>query len=85
MSAITETPSFSVEIEGKVKTFKTRAEAVEALAKIELAAAARAYVEARGYTGKNAEGKFNIVLDFLAYNAGTAEVAPAVEAGPETF
>jgi hypothetical protein len=80
---ITATQTFSVEINGKVKRFNTLAEATEAVAKIELAATARAYVEARGYEGKNAEGKFNVVLDFLAYNAAAASATPAVD--PEAF
>lgn len=82
---ITESKSYTVEINGKMKKFDTLTEATEAVAKIELAATAQAYVDARGLSGKDAKGKFNVVLDFLAYNAAAATATPSEPADPEKF
>jgi hypothetical protein len=77
VSKIKSKQMFTVEIpgkDGKIKevTFGSEREALEALAKVELAAKAQAYVDARGLTGKDAAGKFNVVLDYLAYEAGNS-------------
>lgn len=82
---IVESKSYTVEINGKMKKFDSLAEATEAVAKIELAATAQAYVDARGLTGKDAKGKFNVVLDFLAYNAAAAATPVEPAADPEKF
>jgi hypothetical protein len=84
MSSIQSVTKYTVLIGDKEKTFNTEAEAVAALAKVEMAGVAQAYVdqmtdkEGKPLSDKDKKGKYNVVLDYLAYNATLA-------ADPEAF
>lgn len=73
---------FSVEIDGKEKEFNTEAEALAALAKVQLCGKAKAYVdsltdkEGKPLGDKDKKGKYNVVLDYIAYEASLT-AAPA--------
>jgi len=62
---------FAIELEGNIKLFGTLAEAQEALSAAQNGAEqlqiAREYAEARGLRGKNAQGKINVIVDFLRW------------------
>lgn len=68
---------FAIETEKGIKTFDSRGEAeAEAmmLAKgAEFEAKAVAFCEACGVEGKNAKGKMNVIVSFLAWEAGRSE------------
>lgn len=80
---------YLVEINGKDVEFGSEQEALAALAKVQFAGRARAYVdqlkdkEGNPIAEKNKEGKFNVVLDFIAYEASLS-AAPAAEAAEPT-
>ena len=84
MSPIQSVTKYTVMIGEKEKTFNTEAEAVAALAKIEMAGEAQAYVDqltgkdGQPLSDKDKKGKFNVVLDYLAYKA-------TVSVDPEAF
>lgn len=69
---------YMAEIDGNIVTFNFRSEAETAVAlalgKEEMTARAAAYCEARNLTGRNAVGKTNCILDFLAYEATLEDV-----------
>jgi len=79
---------FIVTIDGKEKEFNTEAEAVQALAKVELASKAKAYVdqltdkEGKPLGDKDKKGKYNVVLDYIAYEASLS-AAPVSETAKE--
>ena len=60
-----------IEVEGKVQTFDTEALANAAVSILEngaeFLAEATAYTEFKGLEGKNAQGKINVLLDYLAW------------------
>lgn len=74
---------FAVTIDGKEKEFNTEAEALAALAKVELAGKAKAYVdsltdkEGKPLGDKDKKGKYNVVLDYIAYEASLNAAKPA--------
>lgn len=95
MSGIKSVTKYTVSIpvgkEGKIKevTFNSEREALEALAKVELAGKAQAYVaqlkdkDGAALGEKDQKGKYNVILAYLAYEAATAEpVESAVVAAP---
>lgn len=67
---------YMAEIEGNIVTFEDRSEAETAVAlalgKEEMTARAAAYCTARKLEGRNAVGKTNTILDFLAFEATVA-------------
>ena len=75
---------FIVTIDGKEKEFNTEAEAVQALAKVELASKAKAYVDqlTEPLGDKDKKGKYNVVLDYIAYEASLS-AAPVSETAKE--
>lgn len=75
MSLITAVQSFQVTIDGKVRTFATEAEAKVALARQEFIAEVEAYLDATGVEGKLRAGKSNVILDYLSFQAASAEAA----------
>lgn len=84
--AITVLPSGTaiIEVEGKVQTFTSEAEAKSAISVLENGAEflrlATEYTEFKGLEGKNAQGKVNVVSDYLAWvDAGMPAPAPAGE------
>lgn len=81
--SIVTVQSFQVTIDGKAKTFATELEARQALAQEALKPRVQAYLDAT-VPAVDAEGKdqsklragrFNVILDFLSYEAATAESA----------
>lgn len=79
MSKIQSVQKFRVEIGGKIHEFDSEVEAKEALAKEALRGRAEAYTTARGLEGKNAAARQNVILDFLAYEAGQEETEEVAE------
>ena len=73
---------FVVEINGKMKTFTSRADAQAAVdaeaGSAEALATAQAFVASRGYEGKKAKQTINVVVDFLQFvDAGCPEPVEA--------
>ena len=68
---------FAVQIDGSVVMFDTQSEAetaaVLAEQSEEMQARADAYCAARNLEGKNAKGKCNVILDFLAFEATASD------------
>lgn len=73
---------FAVQLNGKIEMFPTEAEAGAALAMAEHAEEynnlADQYCASKGFEGKAAKGKHNVVVDFLATQAAGFP-APVVE------
>lgn len=86
MTGIKAVQKFIVTIAGKDVEFNSEAEAIKALAKVNLATKAQAYVDSlRDKDGKelgdkDKKGKFNVILDFLASEEAAKSAAPAEEA-----
>lgn len=57
--------------------FATEAEAKGALARVAEVERVQKYCDAKGLEGKNAKGRLNVILDFLAYEAGVADEVEA--------
>jgi hypothetical protein len=68
---------------GNVVLYATETEAREAVTKAakgqEHSDLANAYAKARGYEGKTAVGKVNVIIDFLTYAESAALPVDAVE------
>lgn len=67
---------YMADINGKIIAFEDRSEAETAVAlalgKEEMTARAAAYCAARNLEGRNAVGKSNTIIDFLAFEASVA-------------
>lgn len=74
---IQEVQSFQVEIEGKVKTFATKAEARQALARAGFVVEVDSYLDAAGIDGKMRAAKANVILDFLSFQASVGSEVEA--------
>lgn len=72
---------YAVEIDGKVELFNSEAEATSAAVlaanKAEFEARAQAFTDALGLEGKVAKGKANVIVDFLAFEAGRSSTEAA--------
>lgn len=72
---------YAAEINGEIQLFETESEANTAVAVekngAQHLALATAYTEARGLQGKNAQGKINVITDFLAFTDTLDGDAPA--------
>lgn len=69
--------SFQVTIGGKLKTFATEQEALQALAREQFVAEVDAYLDAtvEGDNTKLKAGRANVILDFLSYRAAQVQSA----------
>lgn len=77
MSTITLVQKFEVEVNGKLKSFNSEAEARQALARVELEAEVHAKLTAMGVApeSKMFAGKANVILDFLSFTTPEADEA----------
>ena len=80
---------WAVSIENSVVLFATRAEAEEALSTYENGAEqlqiATEFTQARGYAGKNAKGKINVIVDFLRWvDVGRPGIDAAIDGATDS-